>query len=318
MSMAWVDGTDQVLVVHSNGDWHAVQGICSHEYFELDKGFLTAGHAHLRPASVTLRPSERGAARSTGRAAAGGLPRRHRGRPGAHRGPRRPAGGQRMTRRVLVTGAAGNIGSVVMHDLAGDFDLVGLDVAEAPGVAGRRRRRLRRAPAASRRHRHGRPSRCGPEPVGAMGLGPPQQHHRDAQRVRGGRPAGRPTRRVRELPPVHDRLGVRGAVGVRAGGRSAAVRLPAARRDRRLPPERRLRREQGVGRGPRPRLLGPPRAVGHLPADRPLHPRRQPAAELAVALAEPRRRGPGHRRVDLARRTTCASASTTSSRTTRT
>lgn len=43
MKMAWVDGTDQVLVVNSNGDLYAVQGICSHEYFELDKGFLTAG-----------------------------------------------------------------------------------------------------------------------------------------------------------------------------------------------------------------------------------------------------------------------------------
>ena len=43
MAMAWVDGTDQVLVIHSNGEWNAVQGICSHEYFELDKGFLTAG-----------------------------------------------------------------------------------------------------------------------------------------------------------------------------------------------------------------------------------------------------------------------------------
>jgi 3-phenylpropionate/trans-cinnamate dioxygenase ferredoxin subunit len=43
MAMAWVDGTDQVLVVHTNGEWHATQGICSHEYFELDKGFLTAG-----------------------------------------------------------------------------------------------------------------------------------------------------------------------------------------------------------------------------------------------------------------------------------
>jgi 3-phenylpropionate/trans-cinnamate dioxygenase ferredoxin subunit len=43
MRMAWVDGTDQVLVVHTNGEWSAVQGICSHEYFELDKGFLTAG-----------------------------------------------------------------------------------------------------------------------------------------------------------------------------------------------------------------------------------------------------------------------------------
>ena len=43
MKMAWVDGTDQVLVVNSNGDCYAVQGVCSHEYFELDKGFLTAG-----------------------------------------------------------------------------------------------------------------------------------------------------------------------------------------------------------------------------------------------------------------------------------
>jgi 3-phenylpropionate/trans-cinnamate dioxygenase ferredoxin subunit len=43
MKMAVVDGTDQVLVVHTGGGFHAVQGICSHEYFELDKGFLTAG-----------------------------------------------------------------------------------------------------------------------------------------------------------------------------------------------------------------------------------------------------------------------------------
>ena len=43
MKMAFVDGTDQVLVVNTKGDFHAVQGICSHEYFELDKGFLTAG-----------------------------------------------------------------------------------------------------------------------------------------------------------------------------------------------------------------------------------------------------------------------------------
>jgi 3-phenylpropionate/trans-cinnamate dioxygenase ferredoxin subunit len=43
MKMAVVDGTDQVLVVHTNGAYRAVQGICSHEYFELDKGFLTAG-----------------------------------------------------------------------------------------------------------------------------------------------------------------------------------------------------------------------------------------------------------------------------------
>ncbi len=39
-----------------------------------------------------------------------------------------------MTRRVLVTGAAGNIGSVVLRELAGDFDLIGLDVVAAPGI----------------------------------------------------------------------------------------------------------------------------------------------------------------------------------------
>ena len=39
--MAWVDGTDQVLVVNTGGTIRAMQGICSHEYFELDKGFLT-------------------------------------------------------------------------------------------------------------------------------------------------------------------------------------------------------------------------------------------------------------------------------------
>ena len=43
MKMAWVDGTDQVLVIRQGGDFTAVQGICSHEYFELDKGFLTNG-----------------------------------------------------------------------------------------------------------------------------------------------------------------------------------------------------------------------------------------------------------------------------------
>ncbi len=43
MKMAVVDGTDLVLVVNRGGEVRAMQGICSHEYFELDKGFLTAG-----------------------------------------------------------------------------------------------------------------------------------------------------------------------------------------------------------------------------------------------------------------------------------
>jgi 3-phenylpropionate/trans-cinnamate dioxygenase ferredoxin subunit len=39
MRMVQVDGTD-ILLVNQDGI-HAVQGICSHEYFELDQGFLT-------------------------------------------------------------------------------------------------------------------------------------------------------------------------------------------------------------------------------------------------------------------------------------
>jgi 3-phenylpropionate/trans-cinnamate dioxygenase ferredoxin component len=43
LRMAWVDGADPVVVVHANGAIRAFQGICTHEYFELDKGFLTGG-----------------------------------------------------------------------------------------------------------------------------------------------------------------------------------------------------------------------------------------------------------------------------------
>ena len=43
MKMVVVDGTDQVLVINNGGEFTAVQGVCSHEYFELDKGFLTGG-----------------------------------------------------------------------------------------------------------------------------------------------------------------------------------------------------------------------------------------------------------------------------------
>jgi 3-phenylpropionate/trans-cinnamate dioxygenase ferredoxin subunit len=41
MKMAWLDGVEQILVINIGGSLRAVQGICSHEYFELDKGFLT-------------------------------------------------------------------------------------------------------------------------------------------------------------------------------------------------------------------------------------------------------------------------------------
>ena len=38
--MVQVDGKD-ILLINNNGRIHATQGVCSHEYFELDKGFLT-------------------------------------------------------------------------------------------------------------------------------------------------------------------------------------------------------------------------------------------------------------------------------------
>ena len=38
--MVQVDATD-ILLVNLNGTIRATQGVCSHEYFELDKGFLT-------------------------------------------------------------------------------------------------------------------------------------------------------------------------------------------------------------------------------------------------------------------------------------
>ena len=43
MKIVQVDGTDILIVHDSEARWHATQGICTHEYFELDKGFLTDG-----------------------------------------------------------------------------------------------------------------------------------------------------------------------------------------------------------------------------------------------------------------------------------
>lgn len=40
MKMVQVDGTD-ILLINLDGTIRATQGVCSHEYFELDKGFLT-------------------------------------------------------------------------------------------------------------------------------------------------------------------------------------------------------------------------------------------------------------------------------------
>jgi 3-phenylpropionate/trans-cinnamate dioxygenase ferredoxin subunit len=47
LRMAFTPDHEQVVVVHANGVIRAFQGICTHEYFELDKGFLTGGGSPL-------------------------------------------------------------------------------------------------------------------------------------------------------------------------------------------------------------------------------------------------------------------------------
>ena len=37
------ESSQHAVVINNGGDFTAIQGVCSHEYFELDKGFLTAG-----------------------------------------------------------------------------------------------------------------------------------------------------------------------------------------------------------------------------------------------------------------------------------
>ena len=88
MRMVWVDQTDPVLVVHVNGEFQALQGTCSHEYFELDRGFLTAGTltCALHLSRFDLADGE--ALDPPGGAAARGLPGGGRGRPGDDRGAR--------------------------------------------------------------------------------------------------------------------------------------------------------------------------------------------------------------------------------------
>jgi 3-phenylpropionate/trans-cinnamate dioxygenase ferredoxin subunit len=48
LKMALVDGTDQGVEVHPGGEIRGFQGICTLEYFELDKGFLT-GNGSVGP-----------------------------------------------------------------------------------------------------------------------------------------------------------------------------------------------------------------------------------------------------------------------------
>ena len=54
MLMVQVDGTN-ILLVNQDG-LYALQGTCSHEYFELDKGFLGRRFGDLCAALLALRP----------------------------------------------------------------------------------------------------------------------------------------------------------------------------------------------------------------------------------------------------------------------
>ncbi len=109
MRMVWVDQTDPVLVVHVNGEFRAVQGTCSHEYFELDRGFLTAGTLtcalHLSRFDLSNgEPLDPPAEPSAGGLCGGGA-----GRAGHDRGPGRTAGDQRggvTGRKTLVSRSA--------------------------------------------------------------------------------------------------------------------------------------------------------------------------------------------------------------------
>ena len=76
MKIVFVDGTDQVLVINQGGEFTATQGVCSHEYFELDKGFLTAGTLTCALHLSRFDLDERRADRPAGRAAARDLPGR--------------------------------------------------------------------------------------------------------------------------------------------------------------------------------------------------------------------------------------------------
>ena len=97
MRMVWVDGTDQVARHQLRAaSFTAVQGVCSHEYFELDKGFLTDGTLTCALHLSRFDLSDGEPLDPPAEAAARGLPGRRGGRPGPHRGPGRPAGDQRV------------------------------------------------------------------------------------------------------------------------------------------------------------------------------------------------------------------------------
>ena len=149
MKMAWVDGTDQVLVINISGEITAVQGVCSHEYFELDKGFLTNGTLTCALHLSRFDLDQWRAARPAGRGAAGRLSRGGRGRPHHDRGPGRPAGDQRVLGRRRLGAGQDGPPDAVMHNSAAGEDFRGAMQRSAAFAAGMATGSSRRT---SRRH----------------------------------------------------------------------------------------------------------------------------------------------------------------------
>ena len=94
--MVQVDGTD-ILLVNLDGTVHATQGICSHEYFELDKGFLTGDSltCALHLSRFDLETGE--ALDPPAELPLADLPGRRRGRPDRARPARGTDPGQRVS-----------------------------------------------------------------------------------------------------------------------------------------------------------------------------------------------------------------------------
>ena len=119
-------------MINQGGEFTATQGICSHEYFELDKGFLTAGTLTCALHLSRFDLYERRADRPAGRAAARDLPRRRRGRPGPDRGPGRAAPDQRGV-ATPPDGSRGHALCASVHAATNEARQVGPDAVRIRG-----------------------------------------------------------------------------------------------------------------------------------------------------------------------------------------
>ena len=160
--------------------------------------------------------------------------------------------------RILMTGAAGGIGTILAQAAAADLSGPAAERSEGAGrsrqgreVQGGRSRRSRPGRGDLRRRRRHPAFRrlFGRRP---LGFDPAVQHHRRLQSVRGGAEEGRQARGVRLVEPC---------------GRLLSAPSPDRHRRHRAPRQP-LRRQQGVRRGGRRALCRQARARRHLYPDR--------------------------------------------------